>query len=158
MPERLSCGRAGSRLQLKFTQPSVHTPQTNPHRARGSALVSLPAVSSIGGFRTPAAGVRGQRRARPASETLHRTGRSDLTCHWIRRARFRRRPGRNCIPTRRDKTYPPIVFQPDRAWGIYRETQESRYAFAVFKSAVSKPSLKRSYTGCRRLRASAIRP
>src|ERR1700730_16125 len=87
-----------------------------------------------------------------------RTGRSDLTCHWIRRARFRRRPGRNCIPTRRDKTYPPIAFQPDHACGFYRETQESRYAFAIFKSAVSKPSLKRSYTGCRRLRASAIRP
>jgi len=31
----------------------------NLHRARGLALVSLPAVSSIGGFRTPAAGVRG---------------------------------------------------------------------------------------------------
>src|SRR6266480_2836064 len=45
-------------------------PLTNLHRARGLALVSLPAVSSIGGFRTPAAGVRGQRRARPASETL----------------------------------------------------------------------------------------
>src|SRR6202035_5957884 len=87
-----------------------------------------------------------------------RTGRSDLTCHWIRRARFRRRPGRNCIPTRRDKTYPPIAFQPDHACGIYRENQESRYAFPIFKSAVSKPSLKRSYTGCRRLRASAIRP
>jgi hypothetical protein len=41
-------------------------------------------------------------------------------------------------PTRRDKTYPPIAFQPDHACGIYRETQESRYAFAVFKSAVSK--------------------
>ena len=35
---------------------------------------------------------------------------------------------------------------------------ESRYAFAVFKSVVSKPSLKRSYTDCKRLRASAVRP
>jgi len=87
-----------------------------------------------------------------------RSDRSDLTCHWIRRARFRRRPGRNCIPTRRDKRYPPIAFQPDQAYGIYRETQESRYALAVFKSAVSKPSLKRSYTDCRWLRASAMRP
>jgi hypothetical protein len=68
-----------------------------------------------------------------------KSGRIDLTCHWIRRARFRRWPGHNCIPTRRDKTYPPIAFQPDHACGIYRETQESRYAFAVFKSAVSKP-------------------
>jgi hypothetical protein len=66
--------------------------------------------------------------------------------------------GRNYIPTRRDKMYSPIAFQPDHACGIYRETQESRYAFAAFKSAVSKPSLKRSYTDCRRLRASVIRP
>jgi hypothetical protein len=35
---------------------------------------------------------------------------------------------------------------------------ESRCAFAVFRSAVSKPSLKRSYTDCSRLRASAARP
>jgi hypothetical protein len=39
-----------------------------------------------------------------------------------------------------------------------RYCQELRYAFAVFRSAVSKPSLKRSYTDCRRLRASAMRP
>jgi hypothetical protein len=39
-----------------------------------------------------------------------------------------------------------------------RYCQELRCAFAVFKSVVSKPSLKRSYTDCRRLRASAIRP
>jgi hypothetical protein len=36
--------------------------------------------------------------------------------------------------------------------------QELRYAFAVFKSAVLKPSLKRSYTDCRRPRALAVRP
>jgi hypothetical protein len=41
---------------------------------------------------------------------------------------------------------------------IERHCQELRYAFAVFKSAVSRPSLKRSYTDCRRLRASASRP
>jgi hypothetical protein len=41
---------------------------------------------------------------------------------------------------------------------IVRYRKELRYALAVFKSAVSKPSLKRSYIDCRRLRASAIRP
>ena len=35
-----------------------------------------------------------------------------------------------------------------------RYCKEPRYAFAVFKSAVSKPSVKRSYNDCRRLRAS----
>jgi hypothetical protein len=36
--------------------------------------------------------------------------------------------------------------QPPRDRRLERHCQELRYAFAVFKSAVSKPSLKRSYT------------
>jgi hypothetical protein len=48
--------------------------------------------------------------------------------------------------------------QPPRDRHLECHCQELRNAFAVFKSAVSKPSLKRSYTDCRRLRASAIRP
>ena len=43
--------RAASRPPLKFTQSSAHTPQTNLHRARGLALVSLPAVSLYGAHR-----------------------------------------------------------------------------------------------------------
>ena len=41
---------------------------------------------------------------------------------------------------------------------LERHCQELRNAFAVFRSAVSKPSLKRSYTDCRRVSALAIRP
>jgi hypothetical protein len=86
-----------------------------------------------------------------------RTGRSDLTVTGFEELGF---AGGRAVTASQPvvKTYPPIAFQPDHACGIYRETQESRYAFAIFKSAVSKPSLKRSYTGCRRLRASAARP
>ena len=47
---------------------------SNPHRpgARRTVLPSLPAVSSLGGFRTPAASARGKACERPASENLHR--------------------------------------------------------------------------------------
>src|SRR6266851_2839780 len=54
-----------------------HTPhprRSNPHSERRTPNVTLPAVSSLGGFRTPAAGVRGTARARPASENLHTCG------------------------------------------------------------------------------------
>jgi len=44
------------------------------HAARPHVL--LPAVSSLGGFRTPAARLRGTVRARPASEILHRFGKA----------------------------------------------------------------------------------
>ena len=49
---------------------------SNPHRpgARRTVLPSLPAVSSLGGFRTPAASARGKACERPASENLHRLG------------------------------------------------------------------------------------
>ena len=48
---------------------------SNPHRpgARRTVLPSLPAVSSLGGFRTPAASARGKACERPASENLHNT-------------------------------------------------------------------------------------
>ena len=49
---------------------------SNPHRpgARRTVLPSLPAVSSLGGFRTPAASARGKACERPASENLHISG------------------------------------------------------------------------------------
>jgi hypothetical protein len=51
-----------------------HPRRSNPHSARGTATRSPIAVSFLGGFPTPAAQVRGNRRQWPASETLHRTG------------------------------------------------------------------------------------
>jgi len=42
---------------------------------RRTSHVPLSAISSLGGFRTPALGERGTARARPASENLHRCGR-----------------------------------------------------------------------------------
>ena len=53
---------------------------SNPHRpgARRTVLPSLPAVSSLGGFRTPAASARGKACERPASENLHKSGRHAL--------------------------------------------------------------------------------
>jgi hypothetical protein len=50
------------------------------------------------------------------------------------------------------------INRPPRRRRLERYCNESRYALAVFKSAVSKPSLKRSYTDCRRRRASTILP
>jgi hypothetical protein len=44
---------------------------SNPHRARGTAARPPIAVSSLGGFRTPAVSACGRARQRPASETLH---------------------------------------------------------------------------------------
>src|SRR5207302_10236864 len=46
---------APHRLILNHAQHSRHS---NPHSARRTALVSLPAVSSLGGFPTPAAHAR----------------------------------------------------------------------------------------------------
>ena len=46
---------------------------SNPHSARGSDLRPLRAVSSLGGFRTPAAECAAPSLKRPASETRHRS-------------------------------------------------------------------------------------
>ena len=63
----------------QFRQPP-RTPTSNPHSARGAHLAPIPAVSFIGGFRTPAPsrGVRRPVRHWPASETLHRRGHARL--------------------------------------------------------------------------------
>src|SRR5450830_1394531 len=55
------------------SHPLPHAQQPNRHRARRTASVSIPAISSLGGFRTPAPnrGVRGAVRHQPASENLH---------------------------------------------------------------------------------------
>src|SRR5947208_9824462 len=53
---------------------STHTPsprRSNPHSARGTATPSLIAVSSLGGFPTPALRARGTVIIGPASENLH---------------------------------------------------------------------------------------
>ena len=51
-------------------------------RARGTVLRPPSAVSSFGGFRTPAAEYAVPSLKRPASETLHRTGPS-LNVVWL---------------------------------------------------------------------------
>ena len=54
---------------------STHTPsprRSNPHSARGTATPSLIAVSSLGGFPTPALRARGTVIIGPASENLHK--------------------------------------------------------------------------------------
>ena len=56
---------------------STHTPsprRSNPHSARGTATPSLIAVSSLGGFPTPALRARGTVIIGPASENLHKSG------------------------------------------------------------------------------------
>jgi hypothetical protein len=60
-----------------YRVPASQTPRplrSNPHSAAATPLRPLIAVSSLGGFRTPAAGVRRTARARPASENLHTYG------------------------------------------------------------------------------------
>jgi hypothetical protein len=60
--------------------------RSNPHSARGTTTRSPSAVSSLGGFRTPATGVCRIACERPASETLHRSRRSEsgsiCFCLW----------------------------------------------------------------------------
>ena len=53
-----------------------HPRRSNPHSARRTATPSPIAVSFLGGFPTPAAQVRGNRRQWPASETLHMNGKA----------------------------------------------------------------------------------
>src|SRR6516162_309921 len=59
--------------RLVSTQPA-RPRHSNPHSACGSAIPSLSAVSSLGGFRTPAAELAAPALKRPASETLHNSG------------------------------------------------------------------------------------
>ena len=57
--------------RLDPNQPS-RPRHSNPHSACGTADVPLSAVSSLGGFRTPAAEYATPSLKRPASETLHK--------------------------------------------------------------------------------------
>jgi hypothetical protein len=68
------------KVQEKNERPP-HGPSPNRHRARRTASASLPAISSLGGFRTPAPSraVRSPVRHRPASENLHK-GRHHADC------------------------------------------------------------------------------
>ena len=62
---------------------STHTPsprRSNPHSARGTATPSLIAVSSLGGFPTPALRARGTVIIGPASENLHKRRHQDKAC------------------------------------------------------------------------------
>src|SRR6516164_6095425 len=64
--------------RLVSTQPA-RPRHSNPHSACGSAIPSLSPVSSLGGFRTPAAELAAPALKRPASETLHNSGvRADI--------------------------------------------------------------------------------
>jgi hypothetical protein len=56
----------------------VEPPRSNPHSALAAGPHRPIAVSSLGGFRTPALRVRGPVRDGPASENLHRNGHSRL--------------------------------------------------------------------------------
>src|ERR1700741_3159887 len=56
--------------RVRSTLPH-HLRRSNPHSACRTANVPIPAVSSLGGFRTPALSARGCRHHGPASETLH---------------------------------------------------------------------------------------
>jgi hypothetical protein len=62
--------------------------------------------------------------------------------------------GLPALPAKSPRLRPRVRQSIDRV----RYCIESSCAFAVFRSEVSKPSLKRSYTDCSRLRASVIRP
>ena len=74
--DRLSCANPVNRRARTQPRPS-RAPRQRPnhHRAR-AACASLPAISSLGGFRTPATSraVRRAVRHRPASENLHTSG------------------------------------------------------------------------------------
>jgi hypothetical protein len=58
-------------LDRVLSTQAHHPRRSNPHSARGATTRSPIAVSFLGGFRPPAAQVRGNRRQGPASETLH---------------------------------------------------------------------------------------
>ena len=93
-PPHHSCNlpsRASSARQ-PAAPPCDRARLSNPHRpgARRTVLPSLPAVSSLGGFRTPAASARGKACERPASENLHR---------GLNRSRGRTRCGGTDSPT-----------------------------------------------------------
>src|SRR6516162_5437722 len=80
--------------RLVSTQPA-RPRHSNPHSACGSAIPSLSAVSSLGGFRTPAAELAAPALKRPASETLHNSGaRVDILGPplWAQKATSSRHP------------------------------------------------------------------
>jgi hypothetical protein len=68
-------------------RPHLHASKEDQHihRACRPTRVPLPAVSSLGGFRTPAPGVPGSLCEGPASETLHKSRPSEsLLAHYDR--------------------------------------------------------------------------
>jgi Phage integrase, N-terminal SAM-like domain len=73
----ISSATAAASISARNRRATTRTPRpprSNPHRAGRTAIRPPIAVSSLGGFRTPAARARGNLRTRPASETLHRSG------------------------------------------------------------------------------------
>ena len=65
---------SNSALDRLATSQPPHPRRSNPHSASRTSILSIPAVSSLGGFRTPAPGVRGTVRHGPAPENLHKNG------------------------------------------------------------------------------------
>jgi hypothetical protein len=65
-----SCAQCRAKIESGY----VRAPRTRLLYCDTQCFALLIAVSSLGGFRTPAAGVRGTGCERPASETLHRSG------------------------------------------------------------------------------------
>ena len=73
-PMSRSAAAPQANLAHRLVRDRTHHPrQSNPHSARRVTHVSLPAVSSLGGFPTPAARAGRAVRQRPASENLHKS-------------------------------------------------------------------------------------
>jgi hypothetical protein len=78
----------GAQLSVISAKPSTATAAqtSNPHSRPGAHR--LPAGSFFGGFRTPALGSAARFNDRPASETLHESGPSQLRARMTRLRRF----------------------------------------------------------------------
>src|SRR5262249_20996336 len=106
------------------------------------ALVSLPALSSLGGFPTPAARARNTVRQRPASENLHRSGhpprskrRQRCTCSWTTLTALTPRKRRNPEDLRR---VPFLIHLPSgQRYGCNWPVQWCR-AVAIFPARASR--------------------
>ena len=90
------CSAAASSPINRPDRPAAtRTPRprhSNPDSDRGTAARSPSAVSSPGGFRTPALGAHAPSRIGPASETLHNTGRDGHVAAERRLAQHRGNP------------------------------------------------------------------
>jgi hypothetical protein len=65
--------------RFAFTTSANNRQPLNPHSARRAAIHSPIAVSSLGGFPTPAAEIRPHLCVRPASENLHTLRRDGMS-------------------------------------------------------------------------------